>query len=243
MDKVDRIYSEYREKICGFVFDDAVASVFDDMVRRSVPGYATVIGMTKVFAQHYAAEGTNCYDLGCSLGATTLALRAGINKPNVRIIAVDNSSAMVEQCRKHIASDINASRVDVIEADIADIEIENASVVAMNYTLQFFSPRRRAELIRRIYDGLVAGGVLLLSEKIAFADEQEDKFQIDMHHDFKRLNGYSDMEVSQKRKSLDNVLIPDTLDTHYKRLEDCGFDKAWLWFQCFNFVSLAAFKK
>jgi tRNA (cmo5U34)-methyltransferase len=242
MDKIDKVYAHYREKVCGFKFDDAVASVFDDMIRRSVPGYATVIGMTKVFAEHYAAANTNCYDLGCSLGATTLAMRQGIKKPGVRIIAVDNSHAMIEQCGRHLNSDVNEAAVDLVEADIADVCIENASIVAMNYTLQFFSPDRRGEMIRRIYEGLVPGGILILSEKIKFDDQRQNNFQIDMYHEFKRLNGYSSLEVSQKRKALENVLIPDTLETHYSRLSDAGFSRSWLWFQCFNFASLAAFK-
>jgi len=240
--KSDKIYSEYRQRISGFVFDDKVASVFEDMISRSVPGYATVIAMTRVIAAEYATASSNCYDLGCSLGASTLAMRHGIQTENCRIISVDNSAAMVEKCKKIITDDASTTPVEVILADILDIDIENASVAVMNFVLQFLSPARRDEMIQKIYDGMNDGGVFVLSEKITYPDETEEDFQVTMHHDFKRLHGYSDLEVSQKRKSLENVLIPDTLETHLQRLRDAGFKKSYVWFKCFNFVSLAAFK-
>ncbi|MHC5181116.1 MAG: carboxy-S-adenosyl-L-methionine synthase CmoA [Planctomycetota bacterium] len=238
----DNIYSEYRERVADFVFDDAVASVFDDMIRRSVPGYATVIGMTKVFAEHYAQAGSACYDLGCALGASTLAMRRGVVQPDCRIVAVDNSESMVTQCREVVSLDSDAVPVEVICADIRDVPIENASVVVMNFTLQFLSPDQRDAMIQTIYDGLRPGGVLLLSEKFSFEDEKNDDFQTDMHHEFKKLMGYSDMEIAQKRKALENVLVRDTLETHKTRLSSAGFTKTHLWFQCFSFMSLAAFK-
>lgn len=239
----DNLYSEYRERVADFVFDDAVASVFDDMIRRSVPGYATVVAMTKVFAEHYAQADSVCYDLGCSLGASTLAMRKGIARPGCRVVAVDNSAAMVAKCREVAAMDKSDVPAEVVCADIRDVAIDNASVVVMNFTLQFLSPDQRDVLIQKIYNGLRPGGVLLLSEKIAFDDKAKDAFETDMHHEFKKLMGYSDLEVAQKRKSLENVLLPDTLDTHRQRLTDAGFSKTYLWFQCFNFMSLAAFKE
>lgn len=240
--QTDNIYSKYRERISDFVFDEKVVSVFDDMIRRSVPGYATVIAMTKVIAEEYAAKNSNCYDLGCSLGASTLAMRSGITKDNCKIIAVDNSPAMLEKCRSILDADQSEIPVDIIQSDILDINIQNASVAVMNYTLQFLSPARRNEMIQKIYNGMNEGGVLVLSEKIAYEDKNENEFQIEMHHNFKKLYGYSDLEVSQKRKSLENVLIPDTLQTHQNRLTKAGFKNTYVWFKCFNFISLATFK-
>lgn len=241
--KKDDIYSQYREKVADFVFDSKVVSVFDDMIRRSVPGYATVIAMTKVFAEQYTVAGSNCYDLGCSLGTSTLAMRRGIQGRGCKIIAVDNSPAMIDRCKEIIQSDISDVNVDVILSDICDIEIKNASVVVLNFTLQFLSPEIRDELIKKIYEGMLPGAVLILSEKIAFEKDIENNFQINMYHDFKRLNGYSDTEVSQKRKALDKVLVPDSLPIHFRRLANAGFDEYYMWFQCFNFCSMAAFKK
>jgi tRNA (cmo5U34)-methyltransferase len=243
MESKDMLYSHCREQVADFVFDDAVAAVFDDMIRRSVPGYATVIAMTKVFAEHYAQPDSVCCDLGCSLGASTLAMRKGITQPGCGIVAVDNSEAMVKKCRKVVAMDKSEVPVKVVCADMRDVPIENVSVVVMNFTLQFLSPDQRDAMIQKIYDGLRPGGVLLLSEKICFEDQDKNAFETDMHHEFKKLMGYSDLEVAQKRKALENVLLPDTLETHRQRLKTAGFSKTYLWFQCFNFMSLAAFKE
>ncbi|MCK4999739.1 MAG: carboxy-S-adenosyl-L-methionine synthase CmoA [Anaerohalosphaera sp.] len=239
---LDSIYSHYREEVGKFVFDDSVASAFDDMIRRSVPGYATVLAMVRVFAEQYAVENSNCYDLGCSLGAATLAIRKGIGQRKCRIIAVDNSPAMLAKCERIIAADSGQAEVELIEADINNATIENASVAVLNYTLQFINPSKRDTLIKRIYDGMAKGGILILSEKIALAKEACHEFNIEMHHHFKRLHGYSDLEISQKRKALENVLLPDTLETHEERLKQAGFCRIHLWFRCFNFVSIAAVK-
>lgn len=243
MEQKDNLYSQYRERVANFVFDDKVAGVFNDMVQRSVPGYATVIGMTRVFAEHYAQADSVCYDLGCALGASTLAMRNGIAQPGCRIVAVDNSESMVRRFREIAASDAAGVPVEVLQADIRDVPIKNASVVVLNFTLQFLSPDQRDTMIQTIYDGLRPRGVLLLSEKIAFEDPDKDAFETDMHHEFKKLMGYSDLEVAQKRKALENVLVRDSLETHKNRLTNAGFIKTYLWFQCFNFMSLAAFKK
>ncbi|MHC4386293.1 MAG: methyltransferase domain-containing protein, partial [Planctomycetota bacterium] len=133
MEQKDNIYSQYRERVADFIFDDKVAAVFDDMIRRSVPGYATVIAMTKVFAEHYAQPDSICYDLGCALGASTLAMRKGIVQPRCRIVAVDNSESMVRQCRQIMDSDDSDVPVEVKQADIRDVPIENASVVVLNF--------------------------------------------------------------------------------------------------------------
>jgi tRNA (cmo5U34)-methyltransferase len=117
---------------------------------------------------------------------------------------------------------------------------DNASLVTLNFTLQFIPLAQRSLLLSRIHAGLRPGGILILSEKIRFDDPQEEQLQIEMHHAFKRANGYNDLEISQKRSALDNVLIPETLEQHRTRLKQAGFRRADLWFQCFNFVSLVA---
>ena len=133
MTRKDNLYSEYRERVADFVFDDKVVAVFEDMIRRSVPGYATVIAMTKVFAEHYAQAGSVCYDLGCSLGASTLAMRKGIVQPGCRIVAVDNSESMIGRCREVVANDVTEVPVEVRLGDIRDVAIDNASMVVMNF--------------------------------------------------------------------------------------------------------------
>ena len=84
------------------------------------------------------------------------------------------------------------------------------------------------------------GGILVLSEKIRFANEAENALQTELHHAFKRNNGYSELEISQKRTALENVLIPETLADHEARLKKAGYRHIHVWFRCFNFISLLA---
>lgn len=246
----DNLYATAQLDIAGFRFDQAVASVFPDMIKRSVPGYETIIAMTGTLAGRYTQPNSRCYDLGCSLGASTLAMRHHIQHENCEIIAVDNSEDMLSQCRTvfqqsdktGITTSAQQTPVRLICGNAQDITITNASMVVLNFTLQFIPVTQRANLLRQIVDGLLPGGILVLSEKVAFDDRQHHELMIELHHNFKRANGYSDLEISQKRSALDDVLIPETLETHRKRLRDSGFSSVDVWFQCFNFASVIAIK-
>lgn len=240
--KSDNIYAEQKQLV-DFAFDEAVTDVFPDMIRRSVPGYETVISLLGVLAQQYAQDNTRIYDLGSSLGASTLSMYSQIRSKHIEHICIDNSEAMVKRSQSRLARHMPNADLTILCEDIQKTEISNASVVVINFTLQFLSPESRLALLQKIHKGLLPGGVLILSEKLVFEDVDEGQNQIDWHHGFKRANGYSDMEVSQKRASLENVMIPDSIETHQSRLYEAGFEKSYQWFQAFNFASLIALKK
>ena len=238
----DLIFSKKHSQLKDFTFDRQVVEVFPDMISRSVPGYNTIIDTIGRLSQHYVTDNSNIYDLGCSLGAATSAMRKAILADNCKIIGIDNSPAMVERCKIHVNAFKGKTPVEIIEANILDIEITNASMVVINFTMQFIDAELRAQLIDKIAQGLKPGGLLLLSEKITNSDQVCDQLLIDLHHDFKRANGYSDLEIAQKRTALENVMKPDSLDTHINRLSSAGFSHIAPWFQCFNFFSLVAIK-
>lgn len=237
----DSYYAVPHELLADFAFDESVTRVFPDMIRRSVPGYGNIVTMIGLLADRYGATGSNLYDLGCSLGASTLSMRRCLGNRDCTIIAVDNSSAMVEGCRANVAAASEGVPVDLRCEDIRNVAITNASVVVLNFTLQFIPPEHRLELLRDIRSGMRPDGVLILSEKLVFDSPEEDEFQRTLHLDFKRANGYSELEISQKRTALENVLIPETLQQHQQRLGEAGFSRSHLWFQCFNFASIIAF--
>lgn len=244
MSKTDNIYSQPLEQVEGFAFNEQVVQVFPDMIKRSVPGYEKIINTIGMITERCAIENSNLYDLGCSLGAATLSMRRGLNsKSACSIIAVDNSEAMVERCQQHIDAYKSTTPVKVICDDICNINIENASVVVLNFTLQFLTPEKRLTLLSNIYQGLLPGGVLVLSEKFVFDDPTSHQLLIDLHLDFKRSHGYSELEISQKRSSLENVLIAETVEQHYQRLQQAGFTHNNLWYQCFNFGSIISIKE
>ena len=242
MSNQDTIFSAPIDQIGNFTFDEKVAEVFPDMLQRSIPGYSNIISAIGMLAERFVKPHSTIYDLGCSLGAATLSARRNIKQEGCQIIAVDNSPAMVERCKLHVNAYRSDTPVEVLEADIRDIEVENASMVILNFTLQFLSPDDRYTLLRKIYAGLKPGGILVLSEKYTFEDDTVNELLIDLHHTFKRANGYSELEVSQKRSAIENVLIPDSIPQHKKRLTEIGFSSVEAWFQCFNFGSMVAIK-
>jgi tRNA (cmo5U34)-methyltransferase len=238
----DSIYANLHHKINDFVFDEQVATVFQDMIQRSVPGYKTIVSAIGLLAKQYAQNDSNCYDLGCSLGASTLSMRHNIEQPNCEIIAVDNSEAMIERCHNHIKKDSSSLPVEVICGDIRDISVNKASVVVLNFTLQFIPVSDREPFLAKIFQGMLPGGILILSEKLSFEDPCQQELLTELYHTFKKAQGYSDLEISQKRSALETVLFPETLETHKRRLASVGFNSSEVWFQQFNFASLIALK-
>ena len=241
-DQRDNIYADSLAEPGLFAFDDRVATVFPDMIKRSVPGYTTVVAMTGLIASRYASAGSTLYDLGCSLGASTLSMKQNTLPADCRIVGVDNSSAMLERCEVILATDSHDTPVELMLADLTDVVVQDASVVVLNWTLQFVPVEKREAVLCGIYEGMRPGGVVVLSEKVTFEDPHLDALNIDLHHQFKRANGYSDLEIANKRNALENVLIPETLASHKQRIAQAGFSSCDVWFQCFNFASLVAVK-
>lgn len=239
----DTLFSTLAADTESFCFDQRVTKVFADMIRRSVPGYASVIAMTGVLGAEYIQPDSQVYDLGCSLGTGLMAVHAHTDEP-CTLIGIDNSSAMIEACKNNLANmdDKNHIQIDLRCENILEIDINAASMVIMNYTLQFIAPDKRLALLQKIYTGLKPGGLLLLSEKLVLEDPALDATLTKLYYDFKKHNGYSELEISQKRQALENVLIPETLETHLERLEQAGFEQSMSWFQCLNFHSFVAFK-
>ena len=221
-----------------FEFNDSVAEVFTDMLRRSVPGYEASLEAIAILARRYGRAGTRCYDLGCSLGASTLAMRRNIVEPDCEIVAVDLSPAMIDRCRKIVDADDTNLPVSIRGEDVRDVAIEHASLVVLNYTLQFVPVNDRSRLVRRIYDGLIDGGVLILSEKVVDEDPAIEGLLVELHHEFTSANAYSDLEIARKRMALEEVLVPESTAAHLERLAEAGFNHRSVWLKHFNFVSI-----
>ena len=226
--------------IADFRFDKEVVEVFDDMVRRSVPGYDSMIQMIGLIARMYGQDNTNYYDLGSSTGAISLAIALNNKHQKNTFFAVDNSEEMVSKCKQNLESKID--NLQATCADINQIHIENASIVVLNLTLQFIDVKDRSNLIKKIYEGLNPGGVLIISEKIHFEDKETQDQITNLHINFKKENGYSELEIANKRQAIENVLITDTKAIHIERLKDSGFKDTSCFFQCLNFVSFLSVK-
>lgn len=239
----DNIYASELEQIDKFSFSRQVVDVFPDMINRSVPGYHTIIEGIGKIAKQNLPENAVVYDLGCSLGSASLAVAKNLADKSAQIYAIDNSQAMINRCQQHIAAFNFSSAIKPQLGDLNTLALEPCHLVIMNFTLQFISPSKRAEIITKISNALLPGGLLILSEKIQHPHHLMDETLVCLHHQFKRENGYSDLEISQKRSALEDVMILDSIDTHNKRLSNAGFVAQTTWFQHFNFMSLLAIKQ
>lgn len=217
-------------------------NVFEDMIQRSVPGYGLTLNLMASVAKTLKTDSPLCYDLGCSLGAGIIAIDRGLREKSGKIIGVDVSEPMITQANENLNNASLHSEWLLNHADINTVELGSHDLSVMNFTLQFIERDKRGSLVSKIYEALRPGGMFLLSEKVKFEDSAEQDFQAEMHHNFKRLNGYSDLEISQKRTALENRLIPETSSEHIARLKDAGFETAFTWFQAFNFTSFLAVK-
>ncbi|MEM7565031.1 MAG: carboxy-S-adenosyl-L-methionine synthase CmoA [Pseudomonadota bacterium] len=239
MNNRDTVFVSEQGDLVDFAFDDRVARVFPDMIRRSVPGYDTVISLLGVVAEKYWQTGTAVVDIGCSLGAATLAMHHRLGERPLKYVCIDNSTAMIERCQQQLGGLMPEACIEYRCEDAADCGVEGASVVVMNFTLQFLPVQKRQNLVNRIHRQIATGGVLILSEKLNYGPD----VPFDLLHDaFKSANGYSQLEISQKRSALENVMRIDSAETHRKRLQSAGFRKTIQWFQTLNFSSFLAVK-
>ena len=222
-----------------FEFDEDVASVFDDMLSRSVPHYQDMLNLTTSFALKYTKENSRIYDLGCSTATTLINIAKNSNHP-LDLIGIDTSNAMLNRA-KHKT---NAYGIDIefIEDDIFNVDFKDSNVIISNYTLQFIRPLQREKLIKKIYDSLEVGSVFIFSEKVITDNKILNKQFIDEYYDFKKTQGYSEFEISQKREALENVLIPYSYEENKKMILDAGFSNFDCLFKWINFATFIAIK-
>lgn len=238
----DNIFATPRDHVGDFCFDDAVADVFPDMINRSVPGYQTIIDTIGELGQAYVTPDSNVFDLGCSLGAASLSVARHCPANQCNIYAIDSSEAMVKRCQRVVDAFHLPNAIHVSEGYAQSASMSNASMVIMNFTMQFIAPDERREIVKRVYDGLNPGGIFVLSEKVQHEQEAGNALINTLHLNFKRNNGYSELEISQKRAALENVMLIDSFSTHEERLRSVGFSDVVMWYKCYNFMSLVAIK-
>ncbi len=241
--KKDQVFARKQRPVPPFAFTREVAQVFDDMLVRSVPLYEQGISFQARLSRQFYQPGTRIYDLGCSHGNLGMALLEEFSGKDFSLIGVDNSIPMMETYKERLEkTQKNNSRIHLVCGGMEDICIQNASVVIINLTLQFLAPAKRSGLIQKIHDGLVPQGILLLTEKTSPGKEATGKMYQQFYEQFKRDNGYSELEIAQKRDALEKVLIPDTIDTHFQRLHGAGFSLVDIWMKWLYFTSFFAIK-
>jgi len=242
----DEVFAGTASRACDFEFNDEVAAVFDDMLVRSIPFYLEQRHIIQEIAVKFWREGSNIYDLGCSTATALIQLSKAIGS-QAHLIGYDNSEAMIERAREKIREECLEDRIEInyadLNGDLSKMVLDNAGVVTLCWTLQFVRPLNRDRLIRSIYNNLVDGGVLIVTEKILTNDSDMNRFFIEFYYDFKRRNGYSEEEILRKRETLENVLIPYRVDENFELFRRNGFKITERFFQWYNFAGFLCVKK
>ncbi len=239
--KKDQIFNSIKDTISPFAFNSEVADVFDDMLVRSIPFYKEIHKLIiDLVDKFYTGEGV-IYDLGCSTGTTIEIIDKHLKEKGIagKYIGIDMSSPMIEKAKEKLK---NVNNVELINGDMTEIDFSNAEVVILNYTLQFLKEEKRDELLKTIYHGLKPGGLLILSEKIKSPTQNIQELITELYYDFKKANGYSELEISQKREALENVLVPLTANDQIHLLNQSGFHHAEMIFRWYNFASFIGIK-
>ena len=241
----DRVFDHGDARGSDFEFNEEVASVFDDMLVRSVPGYLEQQALIREIARKFHVSGTKVYDLGCSTGTTLVNIARDL-EAGTQLVGYDNSHPMLERAQARIDAHVGTTQIELRHADLNDslthLDLGNASVVTLLWTLQFIRPLQRDKLIRKICDNLVDGGILICCEKVLTNDSDMNRFFIDFYYDFKRRNGYTEDEILRKREALENVLVPYRVDENFELFKRNGFGVAEIFFQRFNFAGFLCVK-
>jgi tRNA (cmo5U34)-methyltransferase len=241
----DEVFDNTAARGGDFQFNEEVAHVFDDMLVRSVPFYLEQQGLIEEIAQRFATPGSQVVDLGCSTG-TTLIRFARVLDSSIKLLGYDNSIPMLDRAKRNSADSGVSDQIEFsygdFNEDFDDLVIENASVVTLCWTLQFVRPLYRDRLIRKIYEGMADGGVLIVTDKVLTNDSDMNRLFIDFYYDFKRRNHYSEVEISKKREALENVLIPYRLDENFELFRRNGFPTVETFFQWYNFAGFLCVK-
>jgi tRNA (cmo5U34)-methyltransferase len=237
----DRLYAVPKPLVSDFTFGNETAAVFDDMLQRSVPFYDEIQRMIAEVVSDFAVDGTNVYDLGCSTCATFRDLKD--LEQDVTFVGVDASAAMLARAETELKQAKFARRYALRQQDLHHgLEIENASVVIMSLTLQFVRPLYRERVMQTIYGGMNHQACIILVEKVLAQETLMNRLFIKYYYDLKRRNGYSDIEIAQKREALENVLIPYRIEENVQLLLSTGFRFPEIFFKWYNFCGMLALK-
>jgi tRNA (cmo5U34)-methyltransferase len=233
----DQVFTEKISK--KFEFDEAVASVFDDMLSRSVPFYDEVRKLVIALILSEQSDGRRVLDLGSSTAKFLLDLHSKMDT-KMQLKGLDNSQAMLKRAEQKCHA--FGADIELELADMLTYEYRDEDVIVANYTLQFIRPMQRIELLKKLYEGLHDDGIFIFSEKVVFEDSKLDKELIDIYYEYKKMQGYSEYEIAQKREALENVLIPFTIEENIQMCKDAGFKQIDTIFQWANFVTFVAKK-
>ena len=228
-----------KNNIKKFEFNEDVALVFEDMLKRSIPSYEIFLKLSSRLILENTKEEATVYDLGCSLATLLLKTEEKSHK-NLNLIGLDNSKPMLEKAKRKV--ELFNSKISLIHTDILTYNFTACDVFISNFTLQFIQQEKRINFCKKLFSNLKDGGVFIFSEKIIFEDEVLNKNTEQKYYKFKEKNAYSHYEIMKKKEALNNVLTPLSLNENINMIKKAGFKTCEVVFLTFNFALFFARK-
>jgi tRNA (cmo5U34)-methyltransferase len=207
-------------------FDFNTINNFDEHILKSIPNYDILISSIKSISEYFFVENTNIYDMGCSTGKLLKSINGNYNK-----IGYDNSNLLPK--------DDGFYNVDLNY--IEKIKIENSCMVYSIFTMQFLNPSQRTKYLKKIYDGLLKGGALIICEKVYQEFGKIQEIISFSHYDYK-LNHFTSDEIISKEKDLRFIMKPCLNKELTNLLKEAGFCMVNDFWQMFNFKGIIAVK-
>jgi tRNA (cmo5U34)-methyltransferase len=212
---IDGKSSTLAEEPGSWTFGNGLATVFDDHVQRSIPGYLELHRKCIELVQLLVQPGDVIYDLGSSTGSLTEQLHHAA--PGARVIGIDSEPEMVNEARRR------APHIEFICESVTSPRLEQAAVTLALYVLQFTPVKTRLETLRQIRRSLTPSGVFIWAEKVRYEDQGEQSLVDAAYRQFKRDQGFTEAEIEEKARSLVGVLVPLTERENVELLEKAGF--------------------
>lgn len=226
-----------------WAFDEAVTDAFDDMLRRSIPQHDEMRRLCFELGDRFVQPKTAILDLGCSRGeamATFLERHGAL----CRHVGVEVSEPMLEAARRRFKGFIDCGVAEVRDDDLRrGYPPVRASLTLCVLTLQFVPIEHRQRVVRDAFRATVAGGAMILVEKVIGSSAELDQMFNESYWAEKERNGYTRDQIDRKRLALEGVLVPVTARWNEEMMAAAGFRHVECFWRALNFAGWVAIKE
>lgn len=204
----------------SWTFSNNVADKFDHHIEKSIPMYNEFHWLGEQLSDYYLKDDSIVYDIGSSTGTFLKNIsNRHKNKKKIKYYGIDIVKNMVKYAQKKNYS----KNIKYLNKDITKFKLQKSDLIISFYTIQFIQPKKRQELLNKIYKSLNWGGALFFVEKVRSYDARTHEQMSNIYEEFKTQNGFSLKEIINKKKSLKGVLEPFSSKANLDMLKRAGF--------------------
>ena len=218
-----------------------IADHFENHIAKSIPHYIEWHNLICSLSNNFLDQKNTIFtELGTSTGLLSRSL-ANYHKLNktLKIYSYDIEPKMIKKAK--LISKKNKN-INFFCRDITKHKLKKSNCILSYYTLQFIPQKSRQSMVKKVYDSLEWGGGFFLFEKIRGNDARFQDYFIQTYNDFKTDNGFTDIEILNKTRSLRGVLDPFSSKGNLDLLKRAGFKDISTIAQWANFKGWLAIK-